>query len=188
MSAFPAIKPSSSLLTGDEFFLMRDTGPCELIAGRIIPMSPTGGEHGNVESNVSFCLRDFVKPRYLGWVMTGEVGIYTKRDPDSVRAADVVFISREKLPDGPPKGFLTVAPELVVEVVSPSDSQHELETKVAEYLDAGTLWVWLVDPGTKSCGIYKSKDDYVELGKDDVISGEGILSGLEIQIASLFQA
>ena len=101
-------------IAGEELLALGDIGPCELIDGNIVPMSPTGGEHGRIELHLGSALHFFVQQRHLGWVLTGEVGIYTRRNPDRVRGADIVFLSRQSWPDGPPCGFLDRAPDLVV--------------------------------------------------------------------------
>jgi Uma2 family endonuclease len=79
----------------------------------------------------------FVQEHNLGWVMTGEIGIYTRRNPDRVRGADVVFLSKECWPDRPPKGFLEVAPDLVVEIISPNDRWQDVRQNLAEYFAIG---------------------------------------------------
>jgi Uma2 family endonuclease len=113
-------------ITGEELLALGDIGPCELIDGRIVPMSPTGGEHGSLEAILGGELTMFVRQRRLGWVMVGEVGIYTRRQPDRVRGADVAFVSRQRLPKRPGKKFLEVAPELVVEILSPDDRWQDV--------------------------------------------------------------
>ena len=87
------------LITGRELLEMGDIGPCELIDGRIVPMSPTGFEHANIEANLAFELKRFVRERDLGTVIVGEAGIYTRWDPDRVRAANVAFVSHELTPE-----------------------------------------------------------------------------------------
>jgi len=121
------------LLTGEEFLALGDIGPCELIDGRIVPMSPTGGEHGAIESLITARLLVFVEERKLGWVLGGEVGLYTRRNPDRVRGADVAFVSRGRMPRRPGRKFMEIAPELIVEVLSPEDRQKDLQQKLAEY-------------------------------------------------------
>ena len=86
------------LITGDELFEMGDIGPCDLVDGRIVPMTRTGAEHGAIESRLTIDLGTFVRQRGGGWVLCGEVGVYTRRNPDSVRGADIVFVSKARLP------------------------------------------------------------------------------------------
>src|SRR5262245_29509453 len=126
----PQPRVADRLITGDELFSMGDIGPCELVDGTIVPMTPTGGEHGAIESRVGTALTIFVRERNLGWVLGGEVGIYTRRDPDRVRGADIAVVSRTRLPNGPGKRFLSVAPELVVEIMSPDDRWQDVRQKI----------------------------------------------------------
>jgi Uma2 family endonuclease len=176
---------SDRLLTGDELFALGDVGPCELVDGRMVPMSPTGAEHGTVEGNIAFILKRFVKPRALGWVLAGEVGIYTRRDPDRVRAADVVFVSRERI-DAIPTGFLETAPELVVEVVSPSDRWQDLRQKIGEYFAIGVEAVWIVDPKVRTVLAQTSPTQMRELGEGQELVCKGALEGLTISIPEFF--
>ncbi len=151
-------------------------------------MSPTGAQHGLVEVNVVNALQRFVRPKQLGWVLSGEVGVYTRRNPDTVRAADVLFVSRARLPELPTRGFLEVAPELVVEIVSPSESQKELQQKIREYRAIGVNWVWVVEPETRRVWVYRQEGAPQELSESDTLVGEGILTGLELQVAQLFES
>lgn len=88
-------KQRTELITGEKLFHMGNLGRCELVAGRMIPMSPTGDLHGGYESNFHYFIRSFVQAHKLGKVRVGEVGIYTGRNPDTVRGADVLFISHD---------------------------------------------------------------------------------------------
>jgi len=181
MTAPPDIK----LITGEELLAMGDIGPCELIDGRIIPMSPTGFEHGNIEVNLSLALKTFVQQRRLGWVVSGEVGIYTRRHPDRVRGADIVFVSKERL-SGPPEGFLEIAPDLIVEIISPTDRWSEMRRKLNEYFLIGVQQVWVVEPEDRAVLVYRSAADVRELSENDTLVGEGMLGGFSLPVADLF--
>lgn len=91
------VSSQEKLITGEELARMPGLGPCELIDGRIVPMSPANIRHGALEAGFTEVLRAFVRQRRLGKVKSGEVGLYTRRNPDRVRAADVLFISNERL-------------------------------------------------------------------------------------------
>src|SRR5262245_40336045 len=122
MNIAPASTQNATLMTGDELFAMGDTGRCELVEEKIIQMSPTGLEHGHFETNFIEVLLAFVRKQKLGIVVSGEVGVYTQRDPDTVRGVDAAFISHERLAQRKKKtDFLDVAHELVVEILSPDD-------------------------------------------------------------------
>ena len=132
MSAVPEIYDRR--ITGEELFRRPDAGPCELIDGKIVPLSPTGHEHGRVEVNVSNALVTFVRAHGLGHVCAGEVGIYTRRNPDRVRAADVLYISNTRHAQRTSAaGYLDVAPELIVEILSPRDTVLDFTEKLREY-------------------------------------------------------
>jgi Uma2 family endonuclease len=174
------------LITGEELLAMGDIGPCELVDGRIVPMSPTGGKHGMLELRLGSALDRFVQQHRLGWVMTGEVGIYTRRNPDRVRGADVVFVSSERWPDAPPDGFLEVAPDLAIEIMSPNDRWQDVRQKLAEYFAIGVRWVWIVEPENQTVVVFRSTTDMQQCGMNDMLVGEGILEGFTLTVASLF--
>ncbi|MGH2522008.1 MAG: Uma2 family endonuclease [Anaerolineales bacterium] len=177
-----------TLVTGDELFAMGDIGPCELVEGRIVMMSPTGFEHGSYESNFDEHLKTFVKRHKLGRVVVGEVGIYTRRNPDTVRAADVAFISHERLAQRKKKrGYLDVAPELVVEVLSPNDSWSEVTQKLREYFAIGVRLVWVADPASRTVYAYRSLTDIREFPETAIFSGDDALPGFSVPVASLFE-
>ena len=106
-------------------------------------------------------LKKFVSTKRVGSVLSGEVGIFTKRNPDTVRGAEVAFISKKRLPYEAPTGFLEVPPELVVEIISPSNPRKEIDEKIKEYLNIGVKWVWLIDPKNRSCTVYNSESAFI---------------------------
>lgn len=177
--------PEVKLITGEGLLAMGDIGRCELIDGRIVPMSPAGDEHGYVEFNLGAELRAFVRQHNLGWVLGGEVGIYIHRNPDRVRGADIVFVSRERLPALTGK-FLEVAPELVVEVMSPNDTWEGVREKLADYFSIGVAQVWIVEPRNRNVLVYQSSTDLQEFGAGDTLVSEGVLEGFRLDIAALF--
>jgi Uma2 family endonuclease len=183
MAAAPLEAPP---ITGAELLALGDVGPCELIDGRIVAMTPTGSEHAAIESNLVYELTRFVRERRVGWVLSGEVGIYTRRDPDRVRGADVAFVSKARCPAVPPKGFLDVAPEMVGEVLSPGDRWQEVRQKVEEYFAAGTEQVWLVEPENRALLICTSPTEIQKHGEADTVIGTGVFEGLLLPVASLF--
>ena len=175
------------LVTGEELARMPGVGPCELIDGRIVPMSPTGGEHGRVEFNVGSTLDGFVRPRRLGRVLVGEVGIYTRRNPDRVRAADVLFISTERVARwADPSGYLDIAPDLVAEILSPDDRVIDLLEKLREYFAAGVRLVWVIDPRTRTVLAYRSVTEVREFREEDRIPGDDVLPEFEAPVAAFF--
>ena len=87
--------------------------------------------------------------------MVGEVGVYIRRNPDRVRGADLAFWSNAKLPDGPPPGFVEVAPDLVVEILSPTDRWVDMHQKIEDYFSIGVGTLWIVDPDEETVFVYR---------------------------------
>ena len=145
------------LITGEELARTPGLGPCELIDGRIVAMAPTSPEHGRVEGNVFRILDAFVRPRGLGKVFVGEVGVYTRRNPDRVRAADALFVANETSARRSDRAaYLDVAPELVVEILSPRDTVMDLT-------------------------------DVREFAETDQLTGDDVLPGFSVPVATLFE-
>lgn len=178
--------PATTLITGEELLDMGDIGPCELIDGRIVPMPPAGGDHGIIELELGSELRQFVKQHRLGWTAVGETGIYIRRSPDRIRGADVVFVSTERAQERPGKGFLDVAPDLVVEILSPSDRWQEMRQKLEDYFSIGVRWVWVVEPENRAIVVHRSLTDLTVLGEADTLRGEGVLEGFAMAVSDVF--
>jgi Uma2 family endonuclease len=186
MTVVPA-PTEEKLLTGEELLALGDIGPCELIDGRVVRMSPTGTEHAVIEFTLGAALQEFVSARQLGRVVGGEVGIYTRRNPDRVRGADVAFISKTRMPQKPMAGFLTIAPELAVEIVSPSDTWPDIRQKVKEYFAIGVERVWVIDPENREASVYRTAKDVTTLTEDEALRGEGVLDSFELPLRTLFE-
>ena len=128
-----SLRGSAAPVTGDELLRMPWLNPCELVSGRILRMTPTNPTHGRIEVNVAAALRAFVRTQNMGVVMAGEVGVFTTRNPDTVRAPDVLFLSHERDARRTRRdGFLEVAPDLVVEILSPTDRPDMVRRKLAQ--------------------------------------------------------
>jgi Uma2 family endonuclease len=173
-------------ITGEKLFAMGDTAWTELVKGEIVHMAPTGHLHGFVESRCAKVLGIFVDDHRLGRVLSGEVGIYTGRDPDTVRAADVAFISNERMAQVRSRSYLDVAPELIVEVMSPDDRWYAVHEKLTEYLAMGVQVVWIADPGQCRVHVYRSATQVEILTSADELNGGPVLPGFKVAVAELF--
>ena len=161
---------------------------CELVEGRIVPMSPGGVELSLVTANAFRMLDTFARQGRLGRVLTGETGFYTRRDPDTVRGADVVFVSIERYGRRTRAlTYLDVAPELVVEVLSVQDTVLDFADKLREYFAVGVTLVWVVDPRARRVYIYRSLTDVRELIETGTLSGEDVLPGFTAPVTLLFE-
>ena len=177
----------SSLLTGEDLARQDGLGRGELLKGVFIKMPPPGAEHGRIESRIGAYLLNFVEAHDLGEVFVGETGIYTSRNPDTVRGMDVAYISFERLKHNQSPTYIDVAPELIVEVLSPHNRWSDIYNKVAEYFDIGTDMVWIVDPQRHELFVYRSLDDILRLTKSGTVTGQDVLPGFELSLAKLFR-
>lgn len=178
------------LLTGDDLLNMSEeaTEGYELIEGELVKMVPTGLEHGNVENGAAFQLTLFNKQHKLGRILTGEIGFYIHGHDRTVRAADVVFISYEHLPkDASFEGYSHIAPDLVVEVISPGNTAAEMEQKIREWFEFGVRLVWVIYPKTQRVHVYTTSDKPTILDADAHIDGGDVLPGFSIPIATFFE-
>ena len=157
----------------------------ELVQGGLITMSPTGFEHGIVSARIAQRLHDFVRPRGLGYICGAETGFILQRNPDTVRAPDVAFVCKEKV-SSLPTSFAEFAPDLAVEIISPTDRSGEMEQKIADYLAAGTRLVWVVYPATKTVYVYRPGRAVQRLSASETLSGEDVLPGFSITISEFF--
>lgn len=173
-------------ITGEELAAMGLEGLHELVEGKIVEMSPTGNIHGGVELNIGAALLTFVRTHDLGHVRVGEVGIYTQRNPDTIRAADVLFISHARYQQVNKRGFFDIPPELVVEVLSPYDRWSTVTQKLREYFEIGVDLVWVADPEINIIYAYRSLTDVREFTEEDKLPGDDILPGFYVPVASLF--
>jgi Uma2 family endonuclease len=185
-NVIPALATGEQLVTGEQLYTMSGIGPAELVSGEIIYHMPTGHEHGFIEAIIAGLFLDFNRQHKFGRVLTGEVGIYTTRNPDTVRAADIAFISYERLGQAKGKGYLTVAPEVVVEVMSPDDKWSEVQEKLEEYFEAGVLTILVVNPRRKEIHVYRSLDDWNRLTTADELMLESVLPGFRAPVAEIF--
>jgi Uma2 family endonuclease len=180
------LKDNERLITGEELFRTPDFNPCELVNGRVVPTMPTGDEHADVESELGMRLRAYGKETGCGRAVGGEVGIYIRRDPDTVRAADLVFISRERDLRPRAKGYFEIAPELVVEVLSPDDRVSRVREKLRDYFSAGVRVVWVVDPASRRVLVHRSLTDLTVLDDQKILTDEELLPGFSVPVSDLF--
>ena len=149
-------------------------------------MSPAGEVHGYLEAKLTLFLYRFNQIVQTGWILGGEVGIYIRRNPDSIHGADLAFWSKERLPDGPTTGFSDVAPHLVVEILSPNDRWVDMQQKIEDYFSIGVGTLWFVDPDEMTVSAYRSASQRNVLRTGDTLAGTGPLTGFTLSIDELF--
>jgi Uma2 family endonuclease len=184
---------TTRLITADELLVMphRDEqgNDCilELIRGEVKRMSPTGITHGVLCTEIAAELRAFVQANDLGVVCGAETGFVLERDPDTVLGADAAFISHERFTkvENPDK-FGPFAPDLAVEVMSPSNTMREMEEKAALYFGAGARAVWVFNPKKRTAAVYTSPTDVRVLGEQETLDGGEVLPGFTLELSKLF--
>ena len=186
MPAERAYVPEMSLMTAEE--LLRTSMPnkrTELVRGRLVVREPAGWRHGEVTMNLAARLARHVDLTGAGKIVAAETGFTLFRGPDAVRAPDIAFVSRERLPDSPTPGFPELASDLVVEVLSPDDRPGETLAKVGDWLEAGARLVWVIDPERRQARVYRPDGSESLIGELDRLQGEDVLSGFECQVAAI---
>ena len=159
----------------------------ELVRGDLVVMAPAGGRHGHIANSLGFCIGNHVLRGSLGQVFATGTGFILRRDPDTVRAPDGAFVAAGRLAEGePPPGFLQVAPDLAVEVVSPSDSPAAVRDNVLDWLEAGTGLVWVVYPDSRSVTVHLQTGEPEEHSEADVLSGTPALPEFSVAVRDLF--
>ena len=180
---------TTSLMTAAELLAMPDDRSrlYELVKGELITMPPAGGEHGAIGIRAAVRIGVLVEQNDLGVIFNSDTGFIIESDPDTVRAPDVSFLRKENIPpDGIPKGFIPGAPDLAVEVISPSDSYTEVAEKVAQLLEAGTQLVVLIDPRTRTVALHHRSGAIDRLTNADTLTFGDVLPGFECAVADLF--
>ncbi len=157
----------------------------ELVRGALVVREPAGYQHGLVAARMARILLDHAEPRHLGLVFGAETGFKLDGNPATVRAPDAAFIRAERVPAAPPRGFADLAPDLVVEVLSPEDRPGEVLAKVADWLRAGCRLVWVVDPVRRLAQVYRHDGTQAGVTDREALDGEDVLPGLVCPLATV---
>jgi len=160
----------------------------ELVNGEIVEMPLVSIAHAELTARVAFFLMNHVKQHGGGEVVAGDAGfvLNLSYDPERTRGADVAFISTARLPEHPEK-FMHAAPDLVVEILSPSNTSIEIQQKVRDYLEAGARLVWVVAAEVRTATVYRADGSARLLKENEPLDGENVLPGLKIPLQVLFQ-
>ena len=178
---------TKTMMTADELLeRSSELGVCELVRGELIKMSPAGYDHGVITMRLARRIALFAEKHNMGDVPSAETGYILERDPDTVREADVSFVRADRVPKKPNPGFFDGAPDLAVEVLSPTDRASEVAEKIEQWLSAGCQLVWVVDPKRQTVTVHRDPRHAVVLHADDILSGEDVLPGFEVKVADIF--
>lgn len=175
-------------MSADQLLLLPHDGRqrYELVAGELRTRSPAGYEHG---TRASALLYVHVEQHNLGEVTAAETGFIIRRNPDTVRAPDAGFVSNDTLQQfgRPTRGYYPHGPDLAVEVLSPDESQAEIDEKIEDWFAGGARSVWIVNPRRKTVTVYRSLEEIRVLTERDVLESEDVVTGFTCPVARLFR-
>ena len=166
-----------------EDFLESDLEGYEYAKGKLIPMAPPTMEHGEISMSLSLLLGVYIHENGLGRLYSTDTEF---KLGERLVKPDIAFVSTARLPENR-RQVSPVAPDLAVEVVSPTDIQYRVIEKAFAYLDAGTGLVWVIEPVAKTVTVYRSQTDIKTLTSEDTLTGEDVVEGFSCQVAQLFE-
>ena len=190
MTTATATKTASGLITADDLLRLSSDGVRgELIRGVLSETTPARYEHGQIAARVVVRLGNFVQPRKLGILTVSDSGVQLEHNPDTVREPDVAFFSAEKSPpDERVTGYAQVAPDLAVEIVSPSDRLPAVNDKALMWLRYGVRLVWVVRPDERRVDVHRDGHPVAALTESDALDGADVLPGFSCPVREVFGA
>lgn len=177
------------LVTAEELLaLPDDEWRYELVEGRLVRMPPTGDRHNRTSARLFGAVYGFVTSRGLGEVYPQESGflLSASGEPDTVLAPDLAFVRAEHVPRPTIDGFPRIAPDMVAEVISPSQTLPQLRQKAETWLAYGVRQVWILVPETRTVEVWSAAGPPAILDENDTLAGEDALSGFTVAVADLF--
>ena len=183
-----APQTASDLLTADDLLRLSSNGVRgELIRGALSETMPAGLRHGQIVVRLVIRLGNFIEPRKLGTLAASDSGVWLERDPDTVREPDIAFFSAAKIPlDADVPGYAEVAPDLVVEIVSPTDRLSAVNDKALMWLRYGIRLVWVVRPEERLIDAHRDGHPVVTLDESDALDGHDVLPGFSCAVREVF--
>lgn len=178
---------TKTLITADELLLLPSEQRCELINGELVEMSPSGYWHANIHFLIGARLQNYLENNPIGCGFGGEGGFLISRNPDTVRAPHLAFVRNARLPKRFGKGYFPGPPDLAVEVISPNDHSSEVSEKVSQWLQAGSVCVWTIDPVAKIAMIHQLENGFVVARQTLELHCEELLPGLRIPVADVLR-
>ena len=176
-------------MTAEELLNMPDDGfRYELVRGELRKRPLAGHVHGRYAMSIAVSLGTHVKAKRLGKVYAAETGFKLESNPDHVRAPDAAFVRRERAEAvGDDPGYFPGAPDLVIEVISPSDRYAEVDEKVADWLGAGAQAVVVVNPRGRVVRVHRSLTDVVVLTESDTLDVSDVVQGWQMPVREIFE-
>lgn len=158
----------------------------ELVRGLVVREPRPGSLHGRVQVELGRILGNWARESRRGLVVA-ESGFILSDDPATLRGPDIAVVLDGRSGEGQPGGWIRGAPDVAVEVLSPSDTSSGVMEKVLEYLEAGAKLVWIVDAQARSVTVYRPDRSASLLRGGDTLLGEDVLAGFTIALGDLFE-
>ncbi|MFQ3611224.1 MAG: Uma2 family endonuclease [Fimbriimonadales bacterium] len=175
-------------MTVDEFERHYAGKPVELIRGEVHETMPAGEEHGEVAARIGVRAGFYALENQLGKVYIAEPGfVLSTSKGQSVRAPDFAFTRKERAPKSRSRQFSRTVPDLVLEVISPTDTPEAVQDKVQEWLEAGVQLVWVADPVQRTVLVYRADGTHETLTVNDTLAGEPVLPGFRLPLREVFE-
>ena len=182
------IDDTRGVMTADELLTLDLPGKStELVRGLLVVREPPSTHHGRIQSTLNVLVGSYVRAQALGAVFGQDTGFRIRSDPDTVRAPDLAFVHRDRTALIAPRGYAALAPDFVAEVLSPDDRPGEVLIKVGEWLDAGVILVWVIDPDGRTAAVYRADGSVAIVASDAELDGEGVLPGFSCALSELFE-
>ncbi len=174
-------------ITVDQFEATCGDERVELVDGVVVPMTPASSKPSRVTMTIGAILWNHVRQHRLGGVYSAEGGFVLFPDRETVLAPDAAFVRAGREPRGEAEWhFARLAPDLVVEVLSPSDRPRDVQTKVALYQEAGVPLIWVVDPQAQTVTVLALGHDPVQLTAADMLDGSDVLPEFRVAVSEIF--
>jgi Uma2 family endonuclease len=174
-------------ITVDEFEATCGDERVELVDGIVVQMPMGALESAGVSATIAVLLGMHVRPRKLGRAYVANTGFVIFPDRETVLAPDAAFVRAGREPQGDARWhFARLAPDLVVEVLSPFDRAADMQAKMAMYQEAGVPLIWLVDPDAQTVTVRALGQEPVTLNLADTLDGGDVLPDLRIEVAEIF--
>lgn len=180
--------PKPSMMTARELFRLPGVNSkhAELIAGVLRVGEPSGSQSSWVSLRIAMFLGVYVMEHDLGELTSEAGGYILKHNPDTVRAPDVAFVKRARLPvSGFTPYFFDGAPDLAVEVLSLSDRPKAVRAKVSDYLETGTQLIWVVDPQRRVVIVHRPGAAPEVVTEHGTLDGEGVVPGFRLAVVKI---
>lgn len=179
--------PEKTRMSLEEFMALPDDGNRhEVSEGELITMPPAQNRHCWTEQEINYLLNLHVRRNRLGRVYTSDMGFLLTAEPLTVRSPDVAFVAKERVLPPTQEGYFPGAPDLAVEVVSPSESMRDVRLKVDLYFQHGTRCVWVVYPDAEMVHIYEAPNRILVRRGDEPVTAEGVVAGFAVPAAQFF--